>query len=593
MNRNISKVITLLVLFAMVFTMAACGASKDNTGTTQATEATQAATTAAAAEEPPVTLKYWIAYDGLLTPGVHNDPIMQEFTKQTGVILDFEANLTVELYNAKLASGDLPDIMTFWTRDVKNLVDGGNLIDMEPLLAKYGQDIVSDKGKVEFGKQFLSVGQNKLFAIPSWSLGLDAQPVKSFDQGSGIGLYLRWDIYKEVGYPEMTGDITNIIPILKQMQDKYPTAADGKKVYGLSPWFGEWDLWNFTIYYQGYDNKSAEGNGFLDIDVRTNAMTSQIMDTNSTLWKGAKFYNKAYQAGVLDPDSLMQKYDQTVEKYKAGRALMGPCNWNVAGGTAAYAKAGHPEQGYMEIKPSSDYKMIGNLYKNPFTDRWAQAITKACREPEKAMKALNFLNSKDGMRLLLNGIEGVNWKLDSNGIPKWTDEMKKLHKEGTPQDLEAAGFGCYTHLYGYAENSWDSKYNCQAMFKFNEDPTELMATATQLQKDYTEHYKVAYPDQVMEQALPDQKVIFDGSFQQMVEPTPTDIKAIDDKLLNYLKINLVGAIPSKTDAEFEAQQKRIIDECKAMGAEKAAKWHMDAIKAAMSKMDAFCKAIGK
>jgi putative aldouronate transport system substrate-binding protein len=365
------------------------------------------------------------------------------------------------------------------------------------------------------------------------------------------------------------------------------------KVYGLSPWLGDWGLWSFTIYPQGFNSIFAEAGGFTDIDCRTGEITSQIGNTNSTLWQGAKFFNKAHQAGILDPDSLLQKYDQAQDKQNAGRVLMGAVNWGVSGANGAFAKNGHPERGFMALKLPSSYTMAANLFKNPYTDRWAMAVTTKCKEKEKAVGLINFLNSKDGMRLLLNGIEGKNWKVGDGGVPRLTPETLKLFNESTPQDLETEGFGCYTHLYGYSQDSWDSKYNCYAQFKYNEDPVKLMDTATPFEKDYAEHYGVAYPDQIFEKSLPDQKLIFDGSFMQMVEQAPAEIKQVDDKLLNYLLVQMVKIVTSKDDAAFEAAQKKIIEDCGNMGYEQAFDWHKKNFETAMEKVDEFYKAIGK
>lgn len=580
------KMFKVAVVFMAVLLLSLTACQSAAPATTSSTAAvTTVATTAAPTEAPPpVTLKYWVVPGGAGTSGIHDDPIMKELTKKTGVIVDLVFNQTQEQFNAQIASGDLPDLMTIVIgNDSKVLTEGGNLIDMEPLLADHGKDI--EKGKILFGKDFLSNGQNKLYVLPVQGYDLDAKPGKSFDIGTGIGAYVRWDVYKKIGYPEWNGGLNDLIPILKKMQDAEPTTADGKKVYALSPWLADWGLWNILIYPEGFGNTECEQPGFVDINPATNEMKSQIVNTDSTIWKGARFLNKAWQAGILDPDSFMQKFDQSMSKEAAGRVLMGPCSWAVSGATGAFAKNGETEKGFIEMKTPSNITQVCNMYKNPYTSRYGMSITNKCKYPEKAMDLINFLNSEDGMRLLRNGIEGVNWNVGNDGIPRLTADTIKVF-QGPAEDQTAAGFNIYSLLWGYG-TGWDSKYNCSDFFMANEDPTKQMATATPFEKDYCQHYSVAYPDQLFEKILPDQGKIYDGSFLQMIDPTPDDIKQINDNIMNYLLVQMVKIIASKTDADFDAAQTKIIAECKNLQCEKAYNWYISQYATALGKVKSF------
>jgi putative aldouronate transport system substrate-binding protein len=595
MQKTLVKIIALMMAMMMVLTLAACG---DKPAETKPTESTQAQADSSSAPEPqktaePVTLKFWTADGSKGTSGVQDNTIMKELANRTGITIDFEFNVTMEKYNAMLASGDLPDVLTTKNSELKPLIDGGNVIDMEPLLKDHGQDIMTETpNKVAFSKEFFSEGQNKLYFLPTWDLGEDFKPVKSFNNATGIGMFIRWDYYKEIGYPELKDDITEIIPILKQMQEKHPKTEEGKKVYGLSPWLADWDLWNFTVLYQGYDNVDAEREKFIDIGVKDGTFKSQIGDTTSTMWKGAKFFNKAYQAGVLDPDSVMQKYDQTVEKQNGGRVLANFVSWSVGGANGNFAKLGHPEQGFMGVKMPASVTQMSNFSILPYGDRWSHAITTKCKTPERAMDLLNFVHSSEGMRLLLNGIEGTHWKVDSDGKPRLLPETIKI-LQGSSEQQETEGFGAYTHLYGRSQDVQDPKYSCYINYMYNEDIAKRMENATPFEKDYVQHYGVTYPDEVFEKALPGNQVKADGTYLTMAAATPAEIKQIDANLLNYLKAEMVKIVLTKSDAEFEAKQKKIIEDCKGMGYEKAYDWHMKNFVDAKAKTDAWKTKIGK
>ena len=113
------------------------------------------------------------------------------------------------------------------------------------------------------------------------------------------------------------------------------------------------------------------------------------------------------------------------------------------------------------------YKILGNgisadetTYSGRSTLGWdAIAITKNCKNPEAAMKMINYLASEEGQYLLMWGIEGTNWNMEDGkhvpnddliegfqtdfdktkldtGVRKWTWFVKNGNgTDGTPYDV--------------------------------------------------------------------------------------------------------------------------------------------------------------
>ena len=50
---------------------------------------------------------------------------------------------------------------------------------------------------------------------------------------------LRWDLYKELGYPEIK-NLDDMVDVLAQMKELCPTDDNGKTTYGVSL-FADWD----------------------------------------------------------------------------------------------------------------------------------------------------------------------------------------------------------------------------------------------------------------------------------------------------------------------------------------------------------------
>lgn len=561
-----------IALAASMLATAATGCSSKKPSSSSSSAISSSGSSAA---DQKVTLKWWHPYDSAAggVNGIHDDSIMNQIKKDTGVTIDFVFDLTQDKYNACLAAGDLPDIITAHNTDINTLIDGKDVVDMKPYLAQYGKDITAETPeKIQYAEKFMSENQNKLYFLPTWDTDIDQKANKTFADGSGIGFYLRWDLYEKVGMPSLGKTLFDTIPVLKKMQDAYPKTADGKKVYALAPWFGDWDLWNFTIFTQRYLNVDAEHDKFIDIQIKDNGyMKSQINDTSSSLWLGAEYYNKAFQAGIIDPDSFTENYDSYLTKMKAGRILCTPVSW--ATSNADVTKAGHPEQGFMAAQMPSDVTSE-NVFSYPYGDRWSHAISRTCKYPEKAMQFINYISSAQGMRLFVNGVKGVDWEVGSDGLPHWTEEAKAF-RSGTSASTDTSatnkkGFNLYTQLYGRSDQVWDPVYKCPINFSYNDDLSKQTSTSV-LYQNYSKDYGVSYPDQVFEKTLP--KSYVNGGFLNLAKTTPSDIKQIDDDMLNYLKSALVQAVMCKTDAAFQAAQAKIIADCKAMGSEKAFEWH--------------------
>lgn len=62
-------------------------------------------------------------------------------------------------------------------------------------------------------------------------------PMEGTDCNSGV--YLRWDLYKQLGCPELK-TVEDMLDVLKQMQDLCPESDSGKKTYAFSL-FKDWD----------------------------------------------------------------------------------------------------------------------------------------------------------------------------------------------------------------------------------------------------------------------------------------------------------------------------------------------------------------
>ncbi|OBZ18027.1 hypothetical protein A8L34_00075 [Bacillus sp. FJAT-27264] len=510
-------------------------------------------------ENKEITLSiYGNGFGGSVTPGVQTDRVALEIKKKLNINISTEAKVNDDKLNTMMASGDLPDIIYAERKQMKQLIDGNLVIPLDDLIAEHGQDIVKESSqRIEFSKKYLSDDSHQLYFIPLLAGDLP----KEFIYGSP-GYMVRWDYYKELGYPSYN-NWDDLLQILKQMQDKHPTNEKGEKVYAMAPLFE----WGYSVQAEFYDRYHGKLflDKYMDVDPETLEAKSAILEPNGSVWETARMYQKANALGLLDPDSFTMKYDNLLEKVKSNRLLFNWWNWaGVSDASDAFEKAGE-SKGWAPLPPAkgetqyvTEYGSIGRL-DSTF------AIPKNSKDPVRAMKLINYLVSHEGARLLLNGVEGVDWVI-KDGLP--VDTAEKIEQSKSDPDFGAkSGIAKYYNWSGFSSGATDPKYNVPVGFGnvFSEDRLNNMSA---IDKEYSAHYKVSYPGKVIEKMVERGEIKKNGTdytkFAALPIITPDDIKRIDGKVDEYIKRMVPKLILAKDEAEFKQLQEAMVKEMKDM-----------------------------
>ena len=106
--------ITVVVLVAMIISMAACGATKNTTNTTSSsTSAAAEATTTTAPVKEPVTLTIFGCETEKTYPtGIQTDEVAKDIQNKLGITIDLvDQSTTPEKAKILVASGDIPDMV--------------------------------------------------------------------------------------------------------------------------------------------------------------------------------------------------------------------------------------------------------------------------------------------------------------------------------------------------------------------------------------------------------------------------------------------------------------------------------------------------
>ena len=334
------KIVSLLLAAAMTVSMAACGgsnqtsASKNNSNNAAGDAADEDATESGVSEETSedeaedladiipeetVTLDVFdqlANYSGEQI-GWFGQIMLDKFNVKLNIIPDSDG-----VYETRMESGNLGDLV-LWGNDsdeYQQAVSKGMLFDWNE------DDILSDYGP--YIKQNMPYALEKnanLSGGTVYGFGFDVARDATARQDFMYTWDLRWDLYKELGYPEIK-NMDDMVEVLAQMKEICPKDDNGKTTYGVSL-FNDWDgdmvmfVKSTASAYYGYDEF---GFGLYDSETQE---YHPCLEKDGPYLTALKFYNNLYQRGLLDPDSQTQKYDGMVEDYQNGTAFLNVFNF--------------------------------------------------------------------------------------------------------------------------------------------------------------------------------------------------------------------------------------------------------------------------
>jgi len=560
------KAIQLLVAMVLLFTVAACsGNNAPNTqpeGTTGKENEGSTKQPATETSGEPVKLSFYYGNVPLKVEGRQNDEVMQELEKRLGVEIEF-INQNADRFKLMMASRELPDIMFVFEPDYKQLIEGDLILPLDDLVASKGKDIAKYEDALNYYRKYVSADTGKLFLLPM-QVGATKEMVANVPFGDyGAGYLTRWDYYKELGFPEIKSP-DDFLNVLKAMQDKHPTTADGKKVYGISSFVEKagWGLYPFYVQMalsQGY----MDGAGNYMIDDNNN-FYNFLANEKGAFWDSMKFFFKANQMGLLDPESFIQNLDQYQNKQTNLQLLSGIGAWWQAGANEALKDI--PDAGFVTI-PMENH----NIYKTNVSEIGKAgrsfAIAKNSKNAEKAMEVLNYLYSNEGMNLLSRGIQGTHWDY-VDGKPAFKESFLEARKN--EEQAEKMGVTKYAYIYGVSDYAFNSDEG--VAFDLNSESIIKSIEWSSYQLDYAKHYGGEYPGDAIEKMAKDGKLnisLFDTSGGVAVGTPPDDIKRIDDSIKDYMWKAMPKVVLAKSEEAYESEKASIINELNKMGLDKS------------------------
>lgn len=381
--------------------------------------------------------------------------IPEEITKATGVNLNVTRAADSSQLGLMIASGELPDLV--WTADsVDRLCDANMCYSYNELIDQYGIDWQPDEERMSIAKSHNANEEDENYYTILQNYNTKEE-WSEFSAGvpSIPGLYYRKDIWKELGSPEMN-TVDQIKDVMAMVKEQYPdiqvinAGNSGWRLKGFLNWYGV----NGEFIY------ADDG-------------TVIYEDTAPKYYDFLKCVNEFYRNGYYTEENLALNVEADAQQQAInGKSFI--YDWTARptwlNELNAKTKANIPEAewAYLPIPDDSDPIIYANA-------GWAGVfISKNCKNPEAAIKLLSYLNSKEGQNLSLWGREGIDYQLDEDGIPQFSDEWKEANMDSTVMaEVYNTNLFCITEIHELSQYYSGLSREDMDSFRKNSDKIEF------------------------------------------------------------------------------------------------------------------------
>ena len=412
------------------------------------------------------TLTVWEPMNTLLTTRVSNfgeTEVAKEIQKQSGIKVEYvhpASGMETEQFNLMLASNELPDIVKgdWYTYGGQKAINEKYIMKLNDAIDKWAPNFKKLlEGNKELDKM-VKTDEGNYYTMP-FIRNESSQCVYS-------GPVIRKDWLNDLGLsvPETIDDWEHM---LQEFKDKkgasaplaflFPNLKDGFLIgaYGIT-----------DDYYLDDSGK-----------VKYGPAESRYKDFLARM-------NSWYQKGLLD-----NNFSSIELKILNGYMLNGNTGATfglAGGGVGAWLDAAKAQKGY--DLAGAPYPVLNRGDRPQFGQReWeyvsvaGYSISEKCKNPELAVRFLDFGYSEKGKMLYNYGIEGKSYEFDSNGKPKFTDFIFN-NPDGVPvstiyTEYSAASYSAPTVQEKYvqeAERTYAQQNEAVAIWADNDAEKHLL-----------------------------------------------------------------------------------------------------------------------
>ena len=439
------KLISLLCAGAMTASLlAGCGSSSESadssaaSGSEKGTETTAEAdsTDSTASDGDTMTFEIFDVaanYQGIQT-GWFAKVVKDRFNIELNIIAPQVAGDAI--YQTRSSSGNLGDILILESGQFKECVDAGLIKDIGADIWNYS-NLADYKDQIDVLNNGLEGNDNgAIYGIPTEMLS--TSPTSYSQDTIYSSPLLRWDLYKELGTPDIA-DLDGLLDVLEQMMEKHPTNDAGDACYAMSLW-PDWDggdgmlgIANVVQLTTWYGEK-IKGSAILKPDGTFIPLT----DKNGTYYKILKFLYEANQRGLVDPDSATQDWNSACAKMSAGQVYLMWYSWQ----TGFWNSTERLKDGTGFIfTPVADQEYYTDADAYYGSGRvWAVGSQVDDEKYAKIMEFLDWYASPEGLMFQHSGIEGFNYEVGEDGKLTQINSNALMDNLNVPEEWGGGGY---------------------------------------------------------------------------------------------------------------------------------------------------------
>ena len=366
---------------------------------------------------------------------------------QLGVEIQF-VYMTPEAYSSGRSSGDLPDIVAT-NNNLATILDNGVAFNAGPYMEEYVPNFMQGETRMAYDVFTALLDEGEGFYFFPQKIGYNG--VGYSNGPANRGYVVRWDYYKELGYPPINNE-DDYLSVLQQMHANHPFTEDGYPTY----LFGTNNFVGYTTAFRA----EVSLDYWAAYKYQNNIFTNEVFDgytdpAHSMWWSCMAWFNKLYRAGKEDGSFDMDFLTQTEEQYasKCARGqYLGLQNTSSAFYNAKVKTDPDTLCGY-GLVPTAATNLYTNVYQllgNGSQYMWF--ISESSQHKEAALKLFNYMCDPDFLRDVAMGQRGVTWDYDADGVPRMTEygqEQFDEYRTGkAPDDNYYNQWGTYGDLTG-------------------------------------------------------------------------------------------------------------------------------------------------
>ncbi|MFI3238841.1 MAG: extracellular solute-binding protein [Lachnospiraceae bacterium] len=472
-------------------------------------------------EQDVTTLEWYVNYSWY-TANWGDSVVSKEITDNTGVAIEFITPVGSEntALNAKIASGNLPDIITlgWWESQVSTLVEGEYVYALNELADMYDLYFyeVADPTVIDWNTMI----DGNLYYYPN-SFYTPEDYEEDQNIASNINFLVRQDIYEAIGSPDMTTP-QGFYEAVKMATELFPQ-VDGKDLIPIG---------SYALTVSGCVSFDEYLMDFLAIPYEVDGVYyDRYTDSEYITW--LKLFRQLAQEGYLSEEIFIDQRTQLEEKAADGRyfcmmiqgvdieAQQNLLSEKTQG--AVYIAVDGPKNS------SKDDPVLPGLGTNGWT---VTMISKSCENPDVAISFLTYLMSEEAQKLLYLGVEGEMYE-ELDGEVVIYEEVSSLLETNRAS---------YDQIYGGNNTYWmlqDSSMQLQWLSSF-EDTTNQFSTWAFPYTQYLGQYEISF------------------SFN-------TSIAYLDGQINTLWSETLPMLIFAKTESEFDEVLATFVEERNALG----------------------------